>query len=512
MPLSSTAVPSKRILNVDDTEAKRYVTSRTLRNAGFEVLEAKSGHECLQVAVAERPDLIVLDVQLPDLHGFEVCHLLKSDPRTRTIPVLHLSASYTRPEDKVLGFDQGADAYMTQPIDPMEFTATIRSLLRMVEAERQLRDTQERFDLAQQKVRLGSWEWNVQKDEVIWSNSLASLHGIEDTSRFHSFEEWLQLVHEEDRARVRNCMQAALSGEKDYDVEYRAASSDGGTQWITARGALFYDDDVKPLRMLGVSLDITNRKRAEEALTETQRLVGAGRMAASVAHEINNPLAAVVNIIYLLRHNKSLDGDAARLVEWAERELSRVSYIVGQTLGFYKYSEHPSVVSVKDGVEDVFRLLRKKLEAASIEPLVRFQCEGKVHGHYTEIRQIISNLVLNALEAMPTKGKILVKVKPSRDWRNPSRCGVRLVVHDTGAGIPVAMRAQIFEPFFSTKRDKGTGLGLWVIRSIVEKYKGSIKMRSRLGDPGGTSFSVFLPTTLGLEPIPDSCWAPASND
>lgn len=506
MQLSSPAAVRKKILNVDDTEAKRYVTSRILRNAGFDVIEAARGQGCLQTAVTERPDLIVLDVQLPDLHGFEVCHRLKSDPRTSSIPVLHLSASYTRPEDRVRVYEQGADAYMSQPVEASEFVATVRSLLRMVEAERQLRDSRERFDLAQQKVRLGSWEWNIVTDQMSWSNSFASLHGIDNTKSFNSFEQWLELVHAEDRDNVRKAIQAALAGDKDYDVEFRALRPDGKISWIAARGALFRDDDDKPTRMLGISFDVTNRKRAEEALKETQRLVGAGRMAASVAHEINNPLAAVVNIIYLLRNNKSLDPDAARLVEWAERELSRVSYIVGQTLGFYRQSDLPSGVNLRDTVKDVFQLLQSKIDACSIDVYVSYECQGIVNGHSTEIRQIISNLVINALEAMPPKGKLFVRVTPSRDWKDHGRPGVRLYIHDNGTGIPVSVRAQIFEPFFSTKSDKGTGLGLWVIRNIIEKYRGSIHMRSSVGQCGGTSFSVFLPTTSGLEPIEEEYW------
>ncbi len=506
MQLSSTENARKKILNVDDSEAKRYVTSRTLRNAGFDVVEATTGQDCLEIAHSEHPDLIVLDVLLPDLHGFEVCHRLKSDPRTKGIPVLHLSASFTRPEDRVKGFDQGADAYMSQPVDPSEFVATIKSLLRMVDAERQLRDSQERFDLAQQKVSLGSWEWNIATDQITWSNSLANLHGIENFESFPSFDKWLQLVHPDDRDRVQSAMNSALAGEKDYDVEFRSLRPDGTTRWIAARAALFRDESGKPSRMLGIGLDVTNRKRAEEAIKETQRLVGAGRMAASVAHEINNPLAAVVNIIYLLRNNKSLDADACRLVEWADRELSRVAYIVSQTLGFYKQSDRPVSVSVREAVVDVFELLKNKLAANSIAAYTWFECEGLIHGHYTEIRQVVSNLVINALEAMPPKGTLYVKVAPSRSWKNGGEAGVRLFVHDNGSGIPTTARDQIFEPFFSTKTDKGTGLGLWVIRSIVEKYGGSIHLRTSVGENGGTSFSVFLPTNRGLEPIEEKCW------
>jgi PAS domain S-box-containing protein len=487
--------PSRKILNVDDSEAKRYVTTRTLRSAGYEVIEASSGQQCLEAALTEQPDLIVLDVLLPDLHGFEVCNRLKTDPRTSSIPVLHLSASFTGPEDKRRGYGHGAEACLSQPVDPPEFVSTIKSLLRMVEAERQLRDAHERFELANQKVRLGTWEWHIKRDVVVWSDSLATLHGVEATDRFRSFEQWLQLVHPDDRENVRSAAKAAVAGLKDYDVEFRNTRPDGTVHWIAARGALFRDDNGKPSRIVGISLDVSPRKTAEEALKETQRLVGAGRMAASVAHEINNPLAAVVNIIYLLRNNPSLDENASQLLEWADRELSRVAYIVSQTLGFYKQSDQSVPVSLQDAVKDVLELFRKKIEMGSIVLNLSFRSAGVVQGHFTEIRQIISNLIINSLEAMPRNGKLSVRVTSSRDWRDLSRYGVRLFVHDNGSGIPVSARSQIFEPFFSTKADKGTGLGLWVIRSLVEKYGGSIHVRSNVGERCGTSFSVFLPTS-----------------
>jgi len=163
---------SYRILNVDDNEAKRYVTSRILRNAGYQVIESGSGRDCLELAAAEPPDLVVLDVGLPDLNGFTVCERLKSDPRTSSTPVLHLSASYTSLDDKLEGLTHGADAYMTQPMQPREFIATVRSLLRMHEAEGELRIRREQLDLAQKKVRMGTWEWDLETWTIHLSSSV----------------------------------------------------------------------------------------------------------------------------------------------------------------------------------------------------------------------------------------------------------------------------------------------------------------------------------------------------
>lgn len=491
-----------RILNVDDNEAKRYVTSRTLRSAGYEVTEASTGRECLELATTDPPDLIILDVGLPDINGFDVCEQLKSDPRTGSIPVLHLSASYTSLEDKIEGLKHGADAYMTQPMQPREFVATVRSLLRMQNAENELRVRREQLSLAQKKVRMGTWEWDFETDRITLSASLPPLHGRVAKTEQLSFQEWMQSVHPDDRWQIQKRLEAAKAGQSDYDVEFRSIWRDGSIHWIAARGAIFRDLRGQPVRMLGISLDISERKFNEAALRESERLLAAGRMAATVAHEINNPLAAIMNIVFLLRKNESLDENARELVDWADRELARVSYIVRQTLGFYRSGEGSSPVSVRDVTSDVLGLLASRIREISLRVFVSLECAGIVTGHFTEVRQIISNLLINALEAGERDGKVFVRVTPSRSWKEISKRGVRIYIHDNGSGISRDTIAKIFQPFFSTKSEKGTGLGLWVIRSLITKYRGTVSVHSTNFPLRCTSFSVFLPTDSGLERKP----------
>jgi PAS domain S-box-containing protein len=235
--------------------------------------------------------------------------------------------------------------------------------------------------------------------------------------------------------------------------------------------------------------DVTDKKAAEAALLQSEKLASVGRMAASVAHEINNPLALITNCVYLVRHSPGLSDDMKEYLEVAERELRRVALITKRTLGFYREDTHPSVVDLPALVDEVAELYTLKLVRMDI----RLKVEHKGRQYRTmavpgEIRQVISNLLTNAIDASPAHSSVTIRVM----GLTLNGCGVtRLSVADRGLGIPPEDRKHIFEPFFTTKKAVGTGLGLWVSRTIVQKHNGKIRLRSSEGR--GTVFSVFLP-------------------
>src|SRR4029079_7844593 len=190
-------------------------------------------------------------------------------------------------------------------------------------------------------------------------------------------------------------------------------------------------------------------------------------------HEINNPLEAVTNLLYLA---KSDPGNAARYIEAAEGELHRVAHITRQTLGFYRQVGTPQTVQVDKLVRDVLALYAKRIELKNIGVHTRLDEKIEIQASSGELRQIISNLVSNAIDALPNDGRLSVSVHRARHPRHSGN-GVRIVVADNGTGIPTEVRNKIFEAFFTTKRDVGTGLGLWVTRSLVEKHGGTLHMR-----------------------------------
>jgi signal transduction histidine kinase len=243
-----------------------------------------------------------------------------------------------------------------------------------------------------------------------------------------------------------------------------------------------------------IARDITARKVAEETLRKTEKLAATGRLAASIAHEINNPLEAVTNLLYLLRKNPSLDEKGRKHLSFAEQELERVAHISKQTLGFYRQVSSPSRIDVAKTLESALSVYTHKLEGQSIKVETRCESGTEIQALAGEIRQVFSNLIANSIDAMPRGGTLTLKVSKSHDWGNGNRRGVRVVFADTGSGIAPEQRSKLFEPFFTTKRDVGTGLGLWVSKNIVQNHEGSIQLRSSVR-PGksGTVFSVFLP-------------------
>lgn len=253
-----------------------------------------------------------------------------------------------------------------------------------------------------------------------------------------------------------------------------------------------------------IARDITQRKKVEQALRTTERLASVGRLAATVAHEINNPLEAVINLIYLARNAQERD-QSLNYLDMAEQELERISHLTKQTLGFYRETKGATGVRVGALVDSLLSIFVPRMRNRSVRLTTEIVDDVEIRAIPGEIRQVVANLLSNSIDALDSGGEIRVRVSAGMQWSDTPRRGVRLTVADNGGGIPADIRTQLFEPFFTTKKDVGTGLGLWICKSIVENHQGSIQVRSST-KPGqsGTVFSVFLPEAAqqALAPTP----------
>jgi PAS domain S-box-containing protein len=237
--------------------------------------------------------------------------------------------------------------------------------------------------------------------------------------------------------------------------------------------------------------ELVERQRAEEALMRAEKLASAGRMAATIAHEINNPVAAVMNILYMLREKDSLDDGTRELLVLAEEELRRVASISRTTLGFYRGQSKRTQVSAGKVLDEVLEMYSRKLQENSIRLDKCYDVELPVMANEGELRQVFSNLISNAIDASAAGGRIRLRIRSSRLWKDDGGAGLRISVADYGHGIDPQHMPSIFEPFFTTKETVGTGLGLWVSSTIVSKHQGHIRVKSLPNR--GTVFQVYLP-------------------
>ncbi|HET7150674.1 MAG TPA: chemotaxis protein CheB [Candidatus Acidoferrum sp.] len=249
----------------------------------------------------------------------------------------------------------------------------------------------------------------------------------------------------------------------------------------------------EPMILLAIE-DITQRKLAEAALVKAEKLDASEHLAASLAHEINNPLQSVTNLIALLGNSPKLDEQGREHATLANRELGRLVHLVRQSLGFYREAASPTVVDLEEVLESILSLYSKKIEAKQISVAKRYRVDGPIQSYPGKIRQVFSTLLVNALDACSPGCRMVLHASTSTDWRTPTGRGVRITLADTGCGISLESKAHIFEPFFTTKEERGSGLGLWVTQGIVHRLGGSIRVRSTTR-PGksGSCFSIFVP-------------------
>jgi PAS domain S-box-containing protein len=249
------------------------------------------------------------------------------------------------------------------------------------------------------------------------------------------------------------------------------------------------------------TIDVTEQKKLEKSLIMSEKLASVGRLAASIAHEINNPLEAITNLLFLAKRDMADRSKAERHLEIASHELDRVSHITRQTLGFCRDNSSPCDIEICKMLDELLFMYSRKLEVRKIRIEKRYEEAVKITGLDSEIRQVFSNLIANAIDAMPSGGRLIVKAARSREWNNAGLPGVRVTIADTGAGISEKNRKKLFNAFYTTKENVGTGLGLWLVHGMLSKHNGMIHVRSKAA-PGtsGTAFSVFLPhNTQSLE-------------
>jgi PAS domain S-box-containing protein len=344
---------------------------------------------------------------------------------------------------------------------------------------------------------------------ITFSNPVAQqLTGWTDIeSQGRPVSEVVYLIDERTRTRLPDPLRQVAGPDKlNNAVAHLAMVDRHGREFpVEVNAAPIMNDQRQPVGSVIVFRDITQRRQTEHTLLVSERLTQAGRLSATIAHEIRNPLDTVANLIYLMQHENSPGLVTQQYLQMAGEELARITQITGQLLTFHREARNPVQVNLQEVIDSVLTLFAPQIRKGNIRIEKRFQSPPRVRGFPGELRQVFSNLVGNAIDAMPGGGMLIIRVRESAAANDGTCKGVRVTVLDSGTGISPGVRRNLFAPFYTTKGEKGTGLGLWVSRGIIEKHEGTIQVVSSVR-PGrtGTAFSIFLPyeQVLGKLEVP----------
>jgi PAS domain S-box-containing protein len=380
---------------------------------------------------------------------------------------------------------------------PGEISVFLQDMSEAKEREDKLRASLERLSSAHRAAQMGTFEWDVRTNEIIWSEDTFRIHGLTRDQFDGKFETWLKSIHPEDLPAILAKIQKALEEKNEYSAEYRVLWPNGDIRWFGGHGHVMLDDEGNVSGIVGICSDITHRRLEEEALRRSEKLATVGRLAATIAHEINNPLEAVTNLVFLMRQDRGIKPDTQDLLRMADEQLARVNHIAKQTLGFYQDRNVPESLDVVQALEGLLTILQSRINAKQIRVEREYENACLLSGFRGELRQVFSNLLTNAIDASHPGGKLVLRVRPGRNGDQiDSLC---IEVEDFGSGIQPHDQPRIFEPFFTTKSDIGTGLGLWVTKGLVERNGGAISFRSNCnGGNSGTCFSVTLPAPMSF--------------
>lgn len=485
------------ILNVDDNDGARYAKSRILSRAGFVVIEAANGTEAIERARLSLPDLVLLDVKLPDINGFEVCRQIKATPETAGILVLQTSAAAVQSIDKIRGLDGGADSYLIEPIEPAELIAHVRALLRVRRAEGALRESEERFRQMAENIDDVFWMLDPSTDQLLYvSPAYRRLWGDEAFAPLPGAGHWAGRIHPQDEAAVGSAYGALATGVP-YEIEYRIVRADGESRWVAERGFPVRDGRDRIYRLAGIVNDISERKANEMVLRDADRRKD--EFLAMLAHELRNPLAPIRNAIELLDPSRSpspQNFDAMRAV--IGRQVKHLSRLVDDLLDVARITQ--GKITLRQEIVGLAAAIEAAIETAAPtltrkghtlrtempdEPLF-------IIGDGVRIAQVLGNILSNAAKYTPQDGEILIDVRESSDH-------VQITVRDNGVGIAADTIPHIFDLFVQSessleRSEGGLGIGLPLARTLVELHGGTIEAFSA-GPGKGSEFSVCLPLT-----------------
>ena len=520
-----------RILIVDDDSHNRGLLEVMLESEGFVLVTATTGQEALDIVAKQPPDLVLLDIMMPGIDGYQVAAKIKNGLGTKNIPVIMVTALDDR-NARMTGLSVGAEDFLTRPVDRAELCARVRNLLRLraygdyydkysqlledevtsrtadlVERTRtleqqaiELRLVTGRLSLATSIARVGVWEWDLASNTLAWDATMFAIYGLPAAVQI-PYAKWSSAVYPGDLPAVEATLRRTIAERGQGSAEYRINRPDGSVRNVSAVHRVVIDGSANVGRLIGVDMDVTERKEAADRLRQSQKMEAIGGLAGGIAHDFNNLLTAILGFSEMalgrLDDKKNLKGDIVEI----QRAGERAAALTRQLLIFSRQQVlQPQPVDLNALVTELGKMLRRLIGEDIDLTLSCGEPAATILADPGQIEQVIINLAVNARDAMPMGGQLVIETSNVdvdvifAGMRHGLKPGsyVMLAVTDDGVGMDAATQARLFEPFFTTKEvGKGTGLGLATVYGIVKQCEGDIHIYSEPGE--GTTFKILFP-------------------
>ena len=516
------------ILIVDDNKAHIELLLNVLENAGFTVLMANNGERAVEIAEYALPNVILLDVLMPKMDGFETCRRLKINALTQDIPVIFLTAA-AKKGDKVKGLSVGAVDYITIPIESEEVLARVNIHLRLRNLTKSLKEQNEHLEKeiskrlrleqerkqAEQKIREQAALLDITTDAILvrdldhqiqfWNKGAEYLYGWKTNEAIGKNAN--ELLYRQETLSQLQDIQTSLSEHGSWQGELSQVHKDGKEIIVASRWALMQDDQGEPKSIVTVNTDITEKKQLEAQFLQAQRMESLGTLASGIAHDLNNALTPMMMTVQLLE-TQLFDKQGKQWLSILENNVRRAADLVKQVLWFSRGHEvNFTTLQVRHLILEVEQIVRQTFPKA-IDLCVDIPTPNlwTISGDATQVHQALMNLCINARDAMPEGGVLRIVAKNT--WIDTHQIRknidvqvgpyVAITVSDTGTGISKEIIDRIFEPFFTTKElGQGTGLGLSTVMGIVKSHGGFVNVVSEMSK--GTEFQVCLPVKQTVE-------------
>jgi PAS domain S-box-containing protein len=528
------------VLIVDDRVENLISLEALLGDLGLDLVRANSGNEALRQTLHADFALVLLDVQMPEMDGFETAELMRKNPRTQRIPIIFVTAGMKEERHQFQGYEAGAVDYLMKPIEPEVLRSKVRVFCELYRQRRELELQEQRLEglvaertaeltrtaaeLLESKERyqrllesVTSYVYTVSVENgvavrTVQSAACQSVTGYTPEEFQSDCELWCRITVNEDRARLREGVGRLFAEKKAVTVEHRIRHKDGSLRWISNTMVPTREGEGALLRYEGVVVDITERKRLEEQLAQSQKMESIGRLAGGVAHEFNNMLSVILGAADLLKQEVGEGEPGRKYLDHIVKAGQRSSEITRQLLAFSRKGlASPRPVDLNALVAESQKMLSLLIGAdikLSFHPAQELWI---VKIDPMQVDQILMNLAANARDAMPEGGSLVIEldnVRIGAEYSHyhldaPPGDYVQLAVTDTGTGMEQEVRERVFEPFFTTKQlGKGTGLGLATLYGIVSQNLGFVHVYSEPGH--GTTFRIYFPRSLAGEVVEEA--------